>query len=466
MKIDTLSITFNNNEPIYKQIADLIKRNILSGRYMPEDILPPSRQLAIDLNISRTSILNAYNLLISQGYINSQRGAGYKINPQSSETKDGKTERGLTQRRRKERYLPFSPEPIDTSFFPSDKWAKIISRIGKKNPASLLYTEHYEKFGSRELRDILSVYLYENKGINCATDQIIITSGSMESIELCVNLLSDPGQQISIEDPCFPPMHSFLSRCVRSLDYMEIDENGASCRNISDKSQLAIVTPGCQFPFGIIMSQERKLDFIQWATNNNRWLIEDDYDSDFNLNSTENTKIFTLDERKRTIYLGSFSRLITSELRIGYIVIPEHLVGKFSHTEYVIKTSYLPQAIIAEFIRSGEFNRNLFKAKKKYADQRTYFLMLLHKYLSAFGHPFESDAGSFVVFMLNPELSDIKVSELAISKGLVLMPLSKLCHKKIQNGFIMGFIYFSHDVLKKAVVQLRDILYTCHEGLC
>ncbi|WP_434642588.1 PLP-dependent aminotransferase family protein [Klebsiella sp. I138] len=458
MRIDTLTVIFNQQSALYKQLFTFIKNSILTGRFLPGDVLPASRRLAADMGISRTSVLNAYNSLLAEGYITSIRGSGYRINhlpvPQAEKTVDDKS---LPQRLT-ERYLPFSPEPIDTSFFPSHKWSKIITRLSREKPESLLYTDVYEKFGNRDLREAICSYLYEKKGLNCTSEQIVITSGSMESLELCVNILTEAGEMLSIEDPCFPPMYTFLARNTRVLNAMSVDHEGACHDNLPQESKAVIITSGCQFPFGIIMSIERKMAFIQWANSRKGWIIEDDYDSDFNAEGSREPTLFTLDQNKRTLYLGSFSRLITSELRVGYIVLPEHLLERFKQAEYEFKVSYLPQVILAEFIKTGEFYRNLLTARKIYTEKKAFFATLLREQLSDYGYPFRSEAGSFVVFMLDPAYSDSQFAVFAKSKGLDLMPLSPMCHEVNQNGFLLGFIYFNREVLKKAVSLMKHCL--------
>ncbi|MEM0653161.1 PLP-dependent aminotransferase family protein [Klebsiella huaxiensis] len=456
MKIDTLTLSLENDSAIYKQLFEYIKNSINLGHFSPGDILPSSRNLAADMSISRTSVLNAYNALLAEGLIVGQQGAGYRISGYNQETSsaDSKGAGGVNDD--KQRYLPFNPVPIDTSFFPAHKWAKIIAKIARTMPLSLVNTNDYDWQGNRELREVLCQYLYEKKGISCTSAQIMITSGSMESLEICINAITAPGQMVSIEDPYYPGLRNYLLNNNRLVDYMQVDEQGACCDEIANNSRVAIITSGNQFPLGIAMSKERKKAFSAWAVNSNTWVIEDDYDSDFN--PKQEPTLAALDKNRRTLYLGNFSKLITSDLRIGFVVIPELLLPHIQQMEYALKTSYLPQLVLKEFVRTGDFYRNLLKAKKIYAGKRDFFITLLQRELTASGQVFLNPVGSLVVFELSPELVDVEIVELAKVQGLSLRALSPLCHYSRRNGLVMGYIYFNREVLRKAVRQLKNVI--------
>jgi len=456
MKINTLTLSLESKPAIYKQLFEYIKNSIESGRFSPGDTLPSSRNLAADMSISRTSVLNAYNALIAEGLIFSQRGAGYRVMERPHKLSLAIPKETHAVNRNRQRYLPFSPVPIDTSFFPTHKWAKIIAKIARTTPLSLVNTSDYDRQGNRELREILCQYLYENKGISCTSAQIMITTGSMESLEVCINAITTPGQMISIEDPYYPALRNYLLKNNRLVDYMPIDKQGASCDEIANNSRVAIITSGNQFPLGIAMSKERKKAFSAWAVNNNTWVIEDDYDSDFN--HKQEPALAALDKHHRTLYLGNFSKLITSDLRIGFVVIPESLLPHIQRMDYALKTSYLPQLILSEFIRTGDFYRNLLKARSVYAEKRDFFITLLQRELAACGQVFLNPVGSLVVFELSPELVDVEIVELAKAHGLSLRALSPLCHYSHRNGLVMGYIFFNREVLRKAVRQLKNVI--------
>lgn len=466
MKINTLTIIFDQGEMIYQQLYNYIKDGIDSGRYSPGDKLPSSRRLAIDLGISRTSVMNAYNELISIGYITSQMGSGHKVNSitglDSVDEKKGGEVKGKSKN---EQYAPFNMEPMDMSFFPTNKMAKIISKIGRDKPLSLIYTGQYDKFGNRELRHEICAYVHEKKGINCSPEQVVITSGSLESFEMCINILSEPGQTVSLEDPCFATHFNYLNKNSRKMNFLQIDNEGACCNDIQKDSKVVFITPECQYPYGMIMSHQRKNEFTQWVSKNVGWLIEDDYDSNSITDIRREPTLFSLDETKRTLYIGNFSRVIEHTLHIGYIILPEKLVDSFTNFEYIPKVSYLPQIILAEFIKSGDFYRNLLKARKICAEKRKFFIRLLNKYLYMYGYPSEDRAGSAVTFILNPAIPDSVIASSAKLKGLEIKTLSSLCHDVIHNGFHLGFIYFNRDVLKMSVIVLRDICTTyCKEN--
>lgn len=459
MRIDEIDISLNKREKIYKQLFNFIKGEIISGNYSPGDILPSSRKLAADMKISRTSVFSAYNSLIAEGYVTSLVGSGYRINAlPTAITSKKKDVAGSEVEVQSKRYVPFNPEPVDLTFFPSYKWSKITSKIGREKTLSIFSSNQYDKSGIMELREAICTYLHEIKGIESITEQIVITSGTMESIEICVNFLTKSGDTLGIEDPCYPPMLDFLSKSLRKLDFMHIDREGACSDTLSSDCRAAIITPDCQFPLGVTMSHQRRIEFIKWASENERWIIEDNYDSDFNSNYNLEKSLFSLDQGKKTIYLGSFSRLITSELRVGYIVLPMSLLNIFLESDFVPKVSAFPQIILSEFMKSGEFYRNLVKVRKMCLEKKQYTITLLNEHLFMYGHPYNSHAGSFVVFLLKPLISDKMFVLFAKDRGLDLKALSPMSHDSGYNGLLMGFIYFNREVLKKSVALLKDTL--------
>lgn len=462
MKIQTLTLTLEEKSSIYKQLFDYIKENIITGRFSPGDTLPSSRNLAHDLSISRNSVLNAYNALIAEGYVISYQGAGYRINERPVEQPEDPRRESLISQPNQMRYVPFNPEPIDTSFFPAHKWAKIMSRIARTASLSLVNTSLYDNQGSRELRDVLREYLYEKKGIVCKAEQIAITTGSMESLEVCVNAITKPGHMVGIEDPCYPSLRHYLIQNHRQIFPVPVDREGACCDDIPEECHVVIVTPGNQFPLGTTMSVERKHALSEWANQRKAWLIEDDYDSDFNFNHQKSAALTAVDSHKRTFYLGNFSKLITTDLRIGFVVIPEELLPEINKLDYTFKVSYLPQLILAEFIRTGDFYRNLLKARSVYSDKRDFFISLLQHELSSYGHVYGDPAGSLIVFELLPEIDDCSIMIMAQDKLLSLRALSQLCHNERRNGLVMGYLYFNRDVLRKAVHTLKGILALYH----
>lgn len=459
MRIDFIDIKLNDCNVIYKQLYSFIKGKIITGEYSQGDVLPSSRKLATVMNISRTSVVNAYNLLIAEGYVSAIAGSGHVINAlpiAKYECRKNKTMNKVRSRR----FLPFNPEPVDLSLTASRRWAMTTSKIGRENAVNIFSLYQNEKFGYIGLRESISKYLYELKGIECVPEQIFITSGTMESIELCVNLLTSSKSSLGIEDPCYPPILHFFSRSNRKLNFMHIDQNGANPNSLSSECKAAIITPGSQFPLGITMSTKRKINFIEWAEKNDGWIFEDSYDSELNDYGKREKTIFSMDRNGRTIYFGGFSRVLISELRVGYFILPISLISTFSNIEYSSKVSSLPQIILSEFINSGEFYQNLVKIKKICRKKKKYFVMLLNECLSNYGQAYDNRSGSFVVFVLKRSLPDNIISLYAKEKGIDLRAISTMSHNSGVNGWLMGFIYLSIDILRKSVFILKDILST------
>jgi len=280
-----LCIERDASQPLYLQIADQIRQLLDSCRILPGERLPSSRKLAQLLNVSRTSTLNAYEQLISEGLLMTRAASGIFVTnlgglPNNSDKNQSAFE-SMTQSRSlcsggDITLAGFDSGP-DVERFPNADWARSLSRVWRNPEPALL--RGYHPGGHKGLREMVAQYVKALRGISCRPEQVIITAGSRDALDLLSRLLIQQGDCVALETPCYPPLRTGLINQGAKIVYSEVDEDGMQLPNASIK--FAWMTPTRQYPLGISMSPQRKLEWLQFSRQHCCWIIEDDYDSEF-----------------------------------------------------------------------------------------------------------------------------------------------------------------------------------------
>lgn len=436
------------------QIYDALRRRIVKGQLRYRERLPPTRRLAEELGVSRTTIVSAYDQLIAEGFAKSRPGAGVFVsNIGEVERKSGTVKPAVHE-------IPVAsppPRPFlhghpDMSLFPYRRWGRCVSRVARTEPEALIINE--DRFGDRKLRVEICRYLSEWRGIVASPEQVLITAGSGDALEICVRVLMAPGQHdaIALENPGYPPLASFARNIGLPIQWMHVDDMGA-CPPASRKTgargtaKLAVLTPSSQFPLGGAMPQARRSAFLAWAAENSAWIIEDDYDSEFRYAGQPIPALASMDARERTLYVGSFSKIFSNGLRLGFVVVPRGLAGKFHDAlySYGAKASLTPQRPLAEFLASGEFYRHIRRVRRIYAERRGMLISLLREYLPQADFT-DHRAGMQIAVYLPDEISDKTLSQRAAKTGLTCPALSRYYAKgPAQNGMLLGFCGFTPE---------------------
>ncbi len=384
---------------LYEQIYEFIREEIRSGNLLTGEKLPSSRYLAESLQISRTTVDMAYGQLVSEGYLEARPKRGYYVCAMEGlydiPAADRILERlpGEGNRCRKdgvsgeamvlsgERMSPggkhaenagkyrydFSPNAIDMSLFPYMTWKKITKNILVDARSSLFSLG--EPQGDRALRVTISRYLHASRGVNCGPEQIIIGAGNDYLLLLLEKIL---GRHIPVamENPTYQKACRIFQSFAYPVSFIPMDESGMRTGALRESgAQLAYVMPAHQYPSGIVMPIGRRMELLKWASEREeRYLIEDDYDSEFRYRSKPIPALRASDHNDKVIYIGTFSKAIAPAIRISYMVLPARLLRKYRETcsFYSSTVSRIDQAILNEFIRDGYFERYLNKMRKHY----------------------------------------------------------------------------------------------------
>lgn len=467
--------------PLYQQLYEALRTAILNGRLSRETRLPSSRDLAELLDVSRTTVMNAYEQLIAEGYLEPRRGSGTYVSAQlpadllqARRTKPGPQAQSIGQRRIARRAnaitdlphgavrgghaLPFRYGATDMSLFPVDVWSRLTA-LRQRYPQRDHFTYHAASLGYAPLRQAIAEYLATSRGVVCHPEQIIITSGAQQGVFLAAHILLDPGERVIMEEPGYNGAQRAFRMAGAELVPTLIDNEGldiATGAVRAPDARIAFVTPSRQYPLGIMMSLKRRLELLDWATTTGGWIVEDDYDSEFRYVGRPIPALQGLDNAARVIYIGTFSKVLFPSIRLGYVVAPEDLVNTFLHLRGALDTNThtLNQVVLADFIKEGHFIRHIRRMRKAYAERSAYFAT---RFTEIIGLPLGShDAGLSVVAWLPDDISDVAIAQRAQQHGVIVAPVSTYYAQHVPRpGLLLGYAGFDDTTTDRGLAALR-----------
>lgn len=449
--------------PVFEQICSAVREKIASGDLPAGAKLPPTRGFALDVGVSRSTMVNAYDQLVAEGYLEARRGSGYTVCAMGAAPSERrKSPRTTIAEDAPAPRLPFSGSTPDMDLFPYRQWANAVSRVCRSRPRAMLADAPL--FGNFALRTAVAEHIRDWRGVEAGPDQIVITAGAGEALELVLRTLAGPGDEVAFEDPGYPPLYAQADLLGFRSAPLALDEHGALVPQGAGPV-LAVLTPSHQYPVGGAMSAPRRRDFVRWARENRRWIVEDDYDSEFRYAGRPIPALAGFDGLERTLYVASFSKIFSEGLRLGYMVLPQGLVEPFRDAvkKWGTKASYMPQEALADFMTSGEFYRHLRRVRRIYGERRNVLLDgLAAPRFAAFGQFEDYQAGMQIVFHLKPGWNDAVVADAADEVGVKVVPLSRFCVRdKTRNGLVLGFCGFDEARISAGL----DILLNVLEGL-
>jgi GntR family transcriptional regulator / MocR family aminotransferase len=446
--------------PVELQITEGIRRLIRSGHLAHGNWLPSTRALAGDLGIARSTLVGAYEQLVAEGYIEGRQGRGYfvcsigEVDPASSPTVTPiKTEAAVLERGAPRMFRPGQP---DTRLFPLKAWGRTVSRLARSAPQLTIASEH--PFGDLRLRTAIAEHLAQWRHISASPDQIVVTAGSANALEICVSALSPVARAIGLENPGYPPLRRFVAQLGLHVEWLEVGSDGAELP--AGCPDLVVLTPSRQFPMGMAMSINRRLDYLEWAERTGAWIIEDDYDSEYRYAGHPIPALAGLDTRERTFYVGSFSKTISPDLRLGFLLLPAQLAENAAAAinRQASKASVMPQRALALFMETGEYHRHIRRSRRHYAERRRHLMDQLQAQTAGF--TLEShDSGLHVVIVFDDGRCDREIARRATEFGLGTAPLSDYYGgEPDKTGLLVGFAAHDPDEIRRHVPALRNCL--------
>lgn len=451
---------------VYRELC----RAIASGKLRPGTRLPSTREFAKQHRISRGTVVTVFEQLKSEGYLRTGKGAGTWVNPRLAIQKTAPAIAPQTDAHYPPTPLmglPFSypPRPFRLDIpaidlFPIREWARIAARRLRHDPCSLLGGR--DRRGFKGLRVAIASYLGTSRGVACTPDQIFVVSGIQQGLDLIARVLLKRGQPVWMEDPgYFGALLAFRNVGAKVIP-IPVDDQGMNPARARGRAKLAYLTPAHQFPLGVTMSIERRLQVLAWAREAGCFLVEDDYDSEFRFSGLPVPALQSLDDSERVILVGSFNKLMFPSVRLGYIVAPATLVDALAALRFAIDLGSLSldQAVMAEFIEQGALSRHLRRMRDIYGERLGALHDSCNKYLKGLVELSHVQAGLFSTAFLRNGMTSRQAEEAAAARGLESMGLHRFSLRgKDHKGLLLGFGAFDDKSIQQAVISLAKVLH-------
>ncbi|MGO9445307.1 MAG: PLP-dependent aminotransferase family protein [Thiobacillaceae bacterium] len=466
-----------------RQLACRLREIIIKGELKPCDRLPSTRALASSLGLARGTVVEVYDQLAAEGYLDARIGAGTSIAqalegcsplPRPDSMAESKSVR-LKLPPNAKRYaaiarflaplpaVPFSIAVATGAVAPDDNWRRLSNRIQATRAA--VPPSYEDPRGLIELRVAIADYVRKARAVTCEPRQVIITGGTQQGLYLAGRVLLVPGDAVWTENPAYPGLTAVLGDCDIRTHRLPVDQQGIDvAQGIADSpsARAAFVTPSHQYPLGMPLSMSRRTALLAWARENGSWLVEDDYDSELRYAGHPFPSLQGMDPT-RVVYLGTFSKVLFPALRLGYAIVPEPLVEAFAGARALMDrhSPTVDQHVLAAFMREGYFGTHIRRIRSVYAERRTALIAAIGKELSPWVSLQPSDQGMHLVIWLRARIDDIQVAALAEAAGVVVRAVSPMYGEKSRrSGLMLGFGGFPADQLEMAVGRLRAVLET------
>lgn len=455
----TYILNSNSKTPLYEQLYNNIKMDISSGEIAPNEMLPSKRKLACHLKISIITVENAYEQLLAEGYIYSLPRKGYfatNIDSSYVNTQNNRIPPDIPENKTVNYKYEFRTNSVDTEHFPFSTWSKLIREILRDKDKSLLNKS--EPRGIYELRYEISVFLKEFRNINASPRQIIVGAGSEYLINIIIQLLGND-KKYGVENPGYPKIPKILNANHITPKYIRLDKDGVIPEELNGIDVLHI-TPSHQFPLGIVTPIKRRHQILQWANENNSYIIEDDYDSEFRYTGKPISALQSLDNGSRVIYINTFTKNLAPALRISYMVLPESLLKIYEkYFQFYSNTvSRFEQHTLAKFMEKGHYERYINRMRliyKERIDIITDFINSsnLKNYVEVKG----DNVGLHILLELKKH-SEKEFIDIAKNCDIYFAPSSDYYFGENYNipAVILGYSGISTENIKKALVILNE----------
>lgn len=438
--------------------------------------------LAHDLGVSRNTVTAAFEQLAAEGYVVGRIGAGSFVSQQLPEDAlharrdaaalrrqgapaPGPSLRGATLVELSggpSRPRTFAPGLPELAAFPFEVWARLLAKHWRRPPSSFLIGS--DPLGWRPLRVAIAAYLGAARAVRCTPDQIMIVSGAQQALDLAARVLLDPGDTAWIEDPGYQGLRGALIAAGAVLAPVPVDAEGISIEagvRRAPRARLACVSPSHQYPLGITMSLARRLELLDWARAADAFVLEDDYDSEYRYAGRPLAALQGLDADGRVIYVGTMSKVMFPGLRLGYMVVPDHLVAAFAAVRRVTDTHppMLAQPALAEFIEAGHLTQHIRRMRSLYAQRQGQLVAACAELASGRLDVRPAEAGMHVVAGLPDGLDDRHIAAGARARGIEAPALSSFYSEApARQGLMLGYAGVTKGEIRRGVAELAAVI--------
>jgi GntR family transcriptional regulator/MocR family aminotransferase len=456
----------NLSGEIYRQL----RRAILDGRLRPGDPLPPSRELARRLGVSRTTVTVAYDRLAGEGFVGSRVGAGTFVSEGAAWAHRETRHRPRGALRGRPVWDGFTvPAPFarpathdfrtgipDATLFPHEAWRRLVA--GELRTEAVGVYGH--PAGHPALREAIARHIGISRGVEASPDDVTITAGTQQALDVIARALLSPGDRVAVEDPGYPPPWRLFGSLGARIVGVPVDGQGIVVDRLPRRARLVYVTPSHQYPTGVPMDLSRRQALLAWAERNHSAILEDDYDSEFRFGGRPIEPLQTLDASGRVVYIGSFSKTLLPSLRLGFLVTPPSLREVVHKAKFVADwhSPVLGQAALARFIDEGGFARHLRRMNTVYAARHELLVRTLARDFAEHLEVIPSVAGLHVAAMARPGSAGLidEVVRRAADAGVALRDLAVFAlHPPGRAGLLLGYGAIPTDRIEEGLARLR-----------
>ncbi|MDN4987798.1 PLP-dependent aminotransferase family protein [Bradyrhizobium arachidis] len=457
------------DEGLVAQLTSQLRSLIAVGRLAKGRTLPSSRQLASDLGVSRNTVTYAFEQLAAEGYLAASHGRRPVVTVDGGERFEGSGAAASNAPSAKPRLSPWAsklkrtdwpmsyqallkplrPGHGDAREFPNEIWARCLRRsavrAARREPGPVNRTR---------LREALAHYLATSRGVRATTDQIMILPSAQAALTLIAAVLTTPGDDVRVEDPGYPGAAAAFRASGARVTGMGLDQQGMQRMPGMAAPKLIFMTPSHQHPTGRLMSLARRTEFLRWSMSGRTWIVEDDYDGEFHYDSRPVPALQGLDVHGRVLYVGTFSKAMTSDIRLGYLVVPPALIGTFEIAQRhigLIASSHIQEAL-AEFIAEGHFLAHLRRMRRLYHLRRDHLVEGLERRLGEVLSVEVPSGGIQLVARLKRGHADQAAVKRLVEAGVETRALSSLAlGKPRDHGLLLGFAAWRESEISAAV---------------
>ena len=465
--------------PLHARVYRTLRSHILGGRLGPGARLPSARGLASDLGVSRNTVETAFLQLSAEGYIVRRTGSGTYVADTLPEVVPFRPRRtvdmaggppALSGRGRRmaelgtteiERDAQTGPCASDVDAFPAATWNRILARQARRAGREALLPA--DSAGVPELRRAIAEHLALTRGVRAEPEQVVVVNGTQQAVDLVARLLLDPGATAAMEEPGYPSAWAALVAAGARVRSLPVDGDGLRTDRlvVRHPPALVYVTPSHQYPLGVTMSLARRLGLLSWAAAARAWIVEDDYDSEFHYEGRPLAALQGLDAAGRTIYIGTFNKVLFPGIRLAYLVVPPNLADAFAAGRRLLDgfSPPLTQLALAEFLARGHFAAHLRQARAVYSARRD---ALLRQVARAWGEAVRlgpSATGLHLVALLPGGSDDRRIARAAPVGGMAVAPLSEYYRTgRRRPGLLLSFGGATPERIRQTVDALAPLV--------
>lgn len=485
-----LGLDGNAGESLQSQLFEQVRSLIVDGRLRPGARMPASRILATDLGVSRNTVLLAYERLAAEGYVEMRSPIGVFVasnvifdgpRPVMAPTapgQDGSAHRDPRVVFRGESHTVAPPPDTsirydfwvgrpDARLFPVKAWERTLHQILHDHGSGV--SSYGDPAGLRELRRAVAQYVGVARGIRTRSDQILITSGIQEALNVLARLFVSHGTEVAIENPCYCGACNLFKSYGAQMVAVDVDGAGANTGELPEDVALIYLTPSHQYPTGATLPLNRRRQLLDWAARTGGYVVEDDYDSDFYYDSAPLPALKSMDEVDRVIYLGTFSKSLGAGLRVGFMVLPALLVKAATAVKALLDncSPWLPQKVLAEFVTSGAFAHHLRRIRTIYRSRRDCLLDVLGEHFGELDVR-GAQGGMHVMWRIPDDFPDAPtIQHEARRRGVGIYDLQS-CNARVLHddalagrSLLLGYAALDEDAITDSVALLADAI---HDG--